>query len=70
LEKLLEQLPATQTFPARLPSRLGDRIEFVEVARVTHFYANDKLTTPPLPKKISLWIAPFVSEDFNRNRVQ
>ena len=47
LEKLLEQLaaalPAKQSFPARLPSRLGDRIEFVEVARITHFYANEKL---------------------------
>jgi two-component system LytT family response regulator len=55
LEKLLEQLaaalPAKQGFPARLPSRLGDRIEFVEVARVTHFFANDKLTYASTPKK-------------------
>jgi two-component system LytT family response regulator len=29
---------------ARVASRVGDRIEFVEVANVTHFYAKDKLT--------------------------
>lgn len=55
LEKLLQQLasalPAKRAYPARLPSRLGDRIEFVEVARVTHFYANEKLTYAATPKK-------------------
>ena len=30
---------------------MGDRIEFVEVARVTHFYASDKLTYAATPKK-------------------
>lgn len=29
---------------ARLPSRIGDRTTFVEVADVTHIYAHDKLT--------------------------
>jgi len=28
----------------RVASRIGDRIEFIEVAKVTHFYAKDKLT--------------------------
>jgi two-component system LytT family response regulator len=55
VEKLLAQLaaalPPKKGFPARLPSRLGDRIEFVELARVTHFYANDKLTYASTPKK-------------------
>jgi two-component system, LytTR family, response regulator len=55
LEKLLQQLasalPVKPPHPARLPSRLGDRIEFVEVARVTHFYANEKLTYAATPKK-------------------
>ncbi|HEX3683517.1 MAG TPA: LytTR family DNA-binding domain-containing protein [Bryobacteraceae bacterium] len=55
LERLLQQLasalPVKRGFPARLPSRLGDRIEFVEVARVTHFYANEKLTYAATPKK-------------------
>jgi DNA-binding LytR/AlgR family response regulator len=32
------------------PSRIGDKIEFVEVARVTHFYASDKLTYAATPK--------------------
>lgn len=30
--------------PARLPSRTGDRVEFIELHTVTHFYAEDKLT--------------------------
>ncbi len=55
LEKLLQQLasalPPKRSYPARLASRLGDRIEFVEVARVTHFYANEKLTYAATPKK-------------------
>ena len=29
---------------SRVASRVGDRVEFVEVAQVTHFYAKDKLT--------------------------
>ena len=55
VEKLLLQLaaalPTPRGFPARLPSRLGDKIEFVEVARVTHFFANEKLTYASTPKK-------------------
>jgi len=55
IEKLIEQLaaalPQKPPHPARIPSRLGERIEFVEIARVTHFYANDKLTYASTPKK-------------------
>jgi len=51
LEELAKVLPTKKGFPARLPSRLGDRIEFVEIARVTHFYANEKLTYASTPKK-------------------
>lgn len=51
LERLASALPHKRSYPARLPSRLGDRIEFVDVARVTHFYANDKLTYAATPKK-------------------
>ena len=29
---------------ARVASRTGDRVEFIDVATVTHFYAQDKLT--------------------------
>jgi two-component system LytT family response regulator len=31
-------------YPERIASRLGDRIQFLDLARVTHFYADDKLT--------------------------
>ncbi len=55
IEQLLEQLaaglPRQRSYPARLPSKLGERIEFVDIARVTHFYANDKLTYASTPKK-------------------
>jgi len=55
LESLLTQLVATlpkaMEHPSRLPSRIGDKIEFVEVARVTHFYASDKLTYAATQKK-------------------
>jgi two-component system LytT family response regulator len=51
LAQLASALPQRRRFPARLASRLGDRIELVEVARVTHFYANEKLTYAATPKK-------------------
>jgi len=35
----------------RLPSRSGERVEFVDVADVTHFYAKDKLTFAATPEK-------------------
>jgi two-component system, LytTR family, response regulator len=31
-------------YPERIASRLGDRIQFVDLPRVTHFFAEDKLT--------------------------
>ncbi len=31
-------------FPERIASRLGDRLWFLDMDRVTHFYAEDKLT--------------------------
>ena len=51
LRQLAAGLPAKNVYPNRLPSRLGDRIEFVDLARVTHFFANDKLTYAATPKK-------------------
>lgn len=46
---LLEQLAAAarapvKGFPTRIASRLGERVRFIELARVTHFLAEDKLT--------------------------
>ncbi|MBY0502580.1 MAG: LytTR family DNA-binding domain-containing protein [Bryobacteraceae bacterium] len=32
------------TYPERLASRVGDKVEFVDLSRVTHLYAEDKLT--------------------------
>lgn len=40
-----------KAFPSRLPSRTGDKVEFVEVSKVTHFYAADKLTFASTPSK-------------------
>jgi len=34
----------TRKFPERISSRIGDRVVFVEISKVTHFYAKDKLT--------------------------
>jgi len=31
-------------YPERIASRLGDRIQILELAKVTHFFARDKLT--------------------------
>ena len=31
-------------YPERIASRLGDRLRFLELARVTHFYAEEKMT--------------------------
>lgn len=35
---------ARQEYPARIASRLGDRLWFLDLDRVSHFYAEDKLT--------------------------
>jgi two-component system LytT family response regulator len=50
LGQLLQQIAAslrerdTTPWLERLPSRVGERIEFVEVAEITYFLADDKLT--------------------------
>ena len=31
-------------FPERISSRIGERVVFVEISKITHFYAKDKLT--------------------------
>ena len=35
---------ASANIPIRIASRIGERVEFVELSRVTHFFASDKLT--------------------------
>jgi two-component system, LytTR family, response regulator len=34
----------TRKFPERISSRIGERVVFVELNKITHFYAKDKLT--------------------------
>ena len=40
----LESALAAPSMPERIASRLGDRIHFLDLAQVTHFVAEDKLT--------------------------
>jgi len=35
---------AKKDYPTRIASKLGEKIRFVELAQITHFYAEDKLT--------------------------
>jgi two-component system, LytTR family, response regulator len=51
LSKLAATLEKPRTHPARLPSRTGDKVEFVDLSEVTHFYASDKLTYAATAKK-------------------
>ncbi len=45
LKRLTDSLHDTNTdYPDRIASRLGDRMRFLDLANVTHFYAEDKLT--------------------------
>jgi two-component system LytT family response regulator len=44
-QKLADSLRETKPeYPDRIASRLGDRLWFLDVVKVTHFYAEDKLT--------------------------
>jgi two-component system, LytTR family, response regulator len=38
------QPPQNASGPDRIPSRSGERVHFLELARITHFFAEDKLT--------------------------
>ncbi len=45
MNALLEKLAArSKDYPDRIASRIGERVEFVDLAQVTHFFAADKLT--------------------------
>lgn len=45
LKQLADSLRGTKPeYPGRIASRLGDRLWFLDLALVTHFYAEDKLT--------------------------
>jgi two-component system LytT family response regulator len=55
IRELLERLSSVSSpqpdYPARIASRIGERVEFVELSRVTHFFAADKLTYAATPAK-------------------
>jgi two-component system LytT family response regulator len=45
LERLADSLRNSRPeYPERIASRLGDRLWFIDLASVTHFFARDKLT--------------------------
>ena len=58
LQELMQRLtaalhapaPASQ-YPERLASRTGERVEFIELASITHIFAQDKLTYAATAKK-------------------
>jgi two-component system, LytTR family, response regulator len=41
----------TRKFPERIASRIGERVVFVEIEKITHFYAKDRLTYAATPSK-------------------
>ena len=52
VERLRSALPQqADSYPERLPSRSGERVQFVDLARVSHIYAKDKLTFAAAPGK-------------------
>ncbi len=46
LKELIEQLLSLKKspYPERIASKSGDKVKFVDLSRITHFYAKDKLT--------------------------
>jgi two-component system LytT family response regulator len=40
----LRQAESAAEYPERIASRLGERIQILELSKVTHFFAHDKLT--------------------------
>ena len=44
LDRLAAAAASKPEYPDRIASRLGERLEFIELSRVTHFFASDKLT--------------------------
>lgn len=65
VQDLVKQLTAAlqqkAEYPERLSSKVGDKIEFVDLARVTHIYAEDKLTFAATAAK-SYVVDPTIAE--------
>lgn len=56
LKKIVAELASTLQFqapeyPVRISSRTGDRVVFIDLEDVSHFFARDKLTYAATPKK-------------------
>jgi len=56
MAELIERLAAaagakTPAYPGRIASKVGERIEFIDLDQVTHFFASDKLTFAATPAK-------------------
>jgi len=54
IRALIERLNSVANqadYPSRIASRIGERVELVELSRVTHFFAADKLTYAATPAK-------------------
>lgn len=57
MAELIEKLAAaagavrSPTYPDRVASKVGEKIEFVDLEQVTHFFASDKLTFAATPAK-------------------
>lgn len=50
MTELIERLIAP-AYPGRVASKVGEKIEFVDLEQVTHFFASDKLTFASTPAK-------------------
>ena len=52
LERLAQNFgQARPSYPARIASKVGDRVQFIDLARVSHFFAEGKLTWAATPGK-------------------
>lgn len=54
LSELVRRLTAatkSPAYPDRIASKVGERIEFIDLEQITHFFASDKLTFAATPTK-------------------
>ena len=51
IQEILDQLSAASSYPTRIASRAGQHVEFVDLSRITHFFAREKLTYAATPAK-------------------
>jgi two-component system LytT family response regulator len=52
LERLAQAFgEGRRSYPMRIASKIGDRVQFIELTRVTHFFAEDKVTWAATPGK-------------------